>query len=248
MSAARPAPPAERYGSLDVQHILTTIHLLEQRIRERFPGAGLADVCGTLERLGTKARDAQEWLRRPNYALRTLTGALIVLIVAGLLVTVYGLSFPEEPIAWNEFVQALEAGINDVVLVGLGIYFLTSLERRLKRRRVLLAIHELRSLAHIVDMHQLTKDPAHGRRIVSDTASSPTRTLQPADLARYLDYCSEMLSLTGKVAALYIQSLQDDVVLAAVNEVEALTTGLSGKIWQKLVILESWRPSPPVPQ
>ena len=46
-----------------------------------------------------------------------------------------------------------------------------------------------------------------------------------------------MLSLTGKVAALYAQSLHDSVVLSAVNEVESLTTGLSRKIWQKIMIL-----------
>ncbi len=35
------------------------------------------------------------------------------------------------------------------------------------------------------------------------------------------------------------RELDDDVVLAAVNEVETLTTGLSRKIWQKLMILET---------
>jgi len=60
-----------------------------------------------------------------------------------------------------------------------------------------------------------------------------------ATLSRYLDYCSEMLSLTGKIAALYVQTYDDGVALAAVNEVEGLTTGLSRKIWQKLMILET---------
>jgi len=63
------------------------------------------------------------------------------------------------------------------------------------------------------------------------------RALTPFELARYLDYCSEMLSITGKIAALYAQDLEDGVVLAAVDEVEDLTTGLSRKVWQKLMIL-----------
>ncbi|HEX2095240.1 MAG TPA: hypothetical protein VHG28_22780 [Longimicrobiaceae bacterium] len=54
---------------------------------------------------------------------------------------------------------------------------------------------------------------------------------------RYLDYCSEMLSLDSKLAALYAQNLHDPVVLAAVDEVEMLTTGLCGKIWQKIVMI-----------
>ena len=61
--------------------------------------------------------------------------------------------------------------------------------------------------------------------------------MSAADLARYLDFCSEMLSLTGKVAALYVQNFEDSVALQAVNEIEDLTTGLSRKIWQKLTIV-----------
>jgi hypothetical protein len=57
-------------------------------------------------------------------------------------------------------------------------------------------------------------------------------------LIRYLDYCSEMLSLTGKIAALYAQNFRDAVVLSAVNELENLTTGLSRKIWQKIMIVD----------
>jgi hypothetical protein len=59
------------------------------------------------------------------------------------------------------------------------------------------------------------------------------------ELARYLDYCSEMLSLISKLAALYVQSFDDGTVLAAVSDVQGLTNGLSGKIWQKIVILDT---------
>jgi hypothetical protein len=62
------------------------------------------------------------------------------------------------------------------------------------------------------------------------------------ELSRYLDYCSEALSLTGKVAALYLKGFDDPVALQAVNEVEDLTTGLARKIWQKLTILYSMSP------
>ena len=116
-----------------------------------------------------------------------------------------------------------------LVLVGAAIFFLATLESRIKRRRALRALRELRSIAHIIDMHQLTKDPER---------TQPTeREMTAADLARYLDYCSEMLSLTGKVAALYVQNFEDGVALQAVNEIEDLTTGLSRKIWQKLTIV-----------
>jgi hypothetical protein len=59
------------------------------------------------------------------------------------------------------------------------------------------------------------------------------------ELGRYLDYCTELLSLISKIAALYVQRFDDEVTLGAVNEVESLTSGLSKKIWQKIMILDS---------
>jgi len=92
-------------------------------------------------------------------------------------------------------------------------------------------------MAHIIDMHQLTKDPERAVGQGPATESSPQLQLSSFELGRYLDYCREMLSLTGKVAALYVQDFEDGVALQAVNEIEDLTTGLSQKIWQKMMIL-----------
>jgi hypothetical protein len=64
------------------------------------------------------------------------------------------------------------------------------------------------------------------------------RLLTPPQLARYLDYCSEMLALTSKLAALHAQHLQDPVVLNAVNDIESLAADLVRTIWQKLTILD----------
>jgi hypothetical protein len=75
------------------------------------------------------------------------------------------------------------------------------------------------------------------------TASSPERTLSEFELRRYLDYSCELLALVGKVAALYAEGLADPVVLDAVDDLEELTAGLIGKIWQKLVMMDRWRPS-----
>ena len=86
-------------------------------------------------------------------------------------------------------------------------------------------------------MHQLTKDP-EPFLTRSSTVSSPQRVFTRFELARYLDYCSELLSLTSKLAALHVQCLNDPVVLNAVNDVEILAANLSGKIWQKIMILD----------
>ena len=66
---------------------------------------------------------------------------------------------------------------------------------------------------------------------------SPDRTMTQFELTRYLDYCAEMLSLIGKLAALYADRVRDSVVIASVNDVENLTAGLGRKIWQKITII-----------
>src|SRR3989304_6144252 len=53
------------------------------------------------------------------------------------------------PLPLHELVQTLEAGVNDLVFVAIGIFFLVTLESRIKRRRALAAIQELRSIAPV---------------------------------------------------------------------------------------------------
>jgi len=74
-----------------------------------------------------------------------------------------------------------------------------------------------------------------------DTASSPERTMTSDQLGRYLDYCSELLSLLGKLAALFPQRFDDNVVLEAASDIENLTIGLSRKVWQKITVLQGHR-------
>ncbi len=118
--------------------------------------------------------------------------------------------------------------------------FLLTAEIRIKRRRALDATHELRALAHVVDIHTLTMDPDCLLAEAEDTDSSPKRELTPFQMSRYLDYCSETLSLIGKIAALYAEYIVDSVALDAIESIEILTTNLSRKIWQKILML---RPS-----
>lgn len=123
------------------------------------------------------------------------------------------------------------------VLIGAAVFFPVSVDARLKRRRGLRALHELRAIAHIIDMHQLTVDPEHLLSGSRGTPTSPRREMSAAELGRHLGYCSEMLALTGKVATIYVAEFDDPVVLDAVAEVENLTTGLSRRVWQKRMVL-----------
>jgi hypothetical protein len=229
------------YSSLDPEKIIKTSRLLEKRISERFPDAGLVGVARELNALAESTRIDAKKLEEPIVWVRWAT-ALSVFI--GILVFFFigrFLTFDRIDTGAFNFVQGVEAMINAIVLVGIGLLTIAKSEERIKRKRVLSGLHSLRSLIHIIDMHQLTKDPIFTRGDFSPTASSPERTFSPALLVRYLDYCSEMLSISGKVAALYAQSVPDTEVVTAVNDVEALGANLSRKIWQKIMLIEPER-------
>jgi len=231
------------FRKLDPEQIVETANRLERRIEERFPGAGLASLARELTQVTREARALSLWLAAPNKPLRAGVGLAILALFAIVLGAGATLRGETGPHSWADWVQSLEALVNDGVFVGIAVYFLLGLEARHKRARALEALHVLRSLAHIVDMHQLTKDP---ERIVSggpSTPSSPARKMSAFELTRYLDYSTELLAIISKVAALYVQELADPVIVSAANAVEELAVNLSRAIWQKIVILD--RVTPP---
>ena len=59
-----------------------------------------------------------------------------------------------------------------------------------------------------------------------------------SEMAQYLDYCTEMLSLVGKTAALFAEDTTDGDVLDAVEGIETLTSDMARKVWQKIAIIQ----------
>ena len=217
--------------------IVQTIELLELRIQERFPNANLVKLCDDFLIISRNSSKNIEWLAKPDFGWRFLSFLIIVLGVALIVYTFSLAEFGQNKITFTYIITLAEAAVNNLVLLGAALFFLFTLETRVKRSKALNQLNQLRALAHVVDMHQLTKDPNMRGEQHLRTDSSPKRELSNFELKRYLEYCSEMLSLIGKVAALYAQNLPDDVVINSANDIEVLTTGLSQKIWQKLTIL-----------
>jgi hypothetical protein len=237
---------ARTYRSLDPQRVIETISTLQQRITERFPGAGLGGVCAELNAIAQHNSQRAEAIGRRNILLRAfvfvvLAGGVWLLVRIAMLISISASTTADSVYS---VLQGIEAAMNIIVLMGAALFFLVTIEDRLKRRRALTALHELRSIVHVIDMHQLTKDPSAVVRVGGKTPSSPARTLSRFEVARYLDYCSEMLSLTSKVAVLYAQAFPDPVVTEAVSDIERITAGLSQKIWQKIMILEAFGAEP----
>lgn len=225
------------YRRLDEEKTIETISILSKRIKERFPKSGLNCVCEELIVIAKESKDRAAWFSKPNWGVRIIVGFIILASLGLLIYSSSYIKVSAKVFTWGEAIQIMEAGMNNLILIGAALLFMVSFEIRMKRKRALSALYELRAIAHVIDMHQLTKDPSRVfvKQVV--TPSSPISTLTPYELTRYLDYSSEMLSLVGKIAAIYSENLKDQLVVSAVNDVENLTTGLSRKIWQKIVIL-----------
>ena len=227
------------FRTLDPAQILTTAERLEARVRERFPNRGLAQVAGEVTSLSRGIKAEVEVLTPPIWWLRALV-ALVVLAGAAVFLWV-GSILPLRDVGQEAMgsVQNIEAAINTALLAGLGLVTLVRLEARVKGQRVARGLHALRSVIHVIDMHQLTKDPVTLSPDFTPTEASPARDLTAVEMSRYLDYCSELLALTGKLAALYSQAVPDEGVAQAVTDIELLGSSLSRKIWQKIGMIDA---------
>jgi len=243
---------------LQADRVVDTIEILQKRIGERFPqGTGLFTVCGQILEIARRDSDLATRLARPYVLLRMIVGlamlaAFVLVAVVMVLVLFVPLVFTqsgpgapflaEHPLV--QFLLGVEAALQLAIFIFAGIRLLPGSEAYVKRRRALPALRALRSIVHVIDMHQLTKDPSKfivGTGGEGRTGSSPAFELSEFQMTRYLDYCSEMLSLTSKVAALFGQAINDEVVAEVVSEIERLSGGLSQKIWQKIMILQRLR-------
>jgi hypothetical protein len=234
-----------RYRHLDTQRIIETIRALRCRIEDRFPGSSLGQLAEELLQVSQQAVERSKWMQQPNMPLRISIG-ILVFVIPSLFILLLSTLKQFQVTELSNFLQELDAGISSIVFIGAAIVFLVNWERRMKRARALEAIHELRALAHILDMHQLTKDPeSHFKDSRPDALPPGERRLTPAQLSRYLDYCVDALALISKIGALYSENFQDSVLLEAVDDLEDLTSGLSQKIWQKIMLLERMADPPP---
>jgi hypothetical protein len=235
------------YRAINAGSVIDTIDRLQRRIDDRFANRGLAQVCREVGLVARKDRDRVLKLQEPYGWVRAGVFSVLGLGVISLFFLIREVKLPsllrmlgpgDEEGAALTLLQGVDSAVNILVLLGVGVFFLLRHEERDKQRMAMEDLYELRSLAHVIDMHQLTKDPTTLLAPKNRTPSSPQEGMTTYELVRYLDYCSELLSLVAKVAALYAQDVRDPVVIESVSDLEAMTTNLSRKIWQKIAVVE----------
>ncbi|MGE8941145.1 hypothetical protein ACO2I3_04465 [Leptospira interrogans] len=226
------------YRELNPDSIIRTIRAIQERINEPFPCSGLSRVCGELLCVAGDAKKRLSEAEQPDLGLRSLVIALLVSGSGGLafiIAMIWNAKANEDSL--YGIVQGLEASMNIFVLVGAAVLFLLTLESRHNRARALKHLHELRSIIHVIDMHQLTKYSSDDSTITTCSVSQERR-LNLSEVSLYLRYSSDLLSLAAKIAALYAQGVKDTSVIETTSDLQQLATNLSNKIWQKIEVVE----------
>ena len=156
---------------------------------ELFPNNGIAQVSRALADLSEKHTDYAAKAASRNWPMQIVS---VLIVLAGLATAGWGvwqvLQLFGMDVREIGSVQGLDSVLNIMIVTGAAIWFVLNLETRQRQARVLARLHELRALAHVIDMHQLRKDPTTYYR--EPTAHSPNRDLSESNLMAYLDYCA----------------------------------------------------------
>jgi hypothetical protein len=212
--------PDDRH--LDPAKLISTSNTLAGWIDRDFNHAHLSVVAANVQRLTQEAVVTAERIRRPIWPLRVGIWGLCLVFVAGAVHQLVSHRF-------DEVLHFLDETKGAVLYLGGFLLGFITLEVRLKRRRAIKAVNELRAVAHIVDMHQLAKDQAIGEF---------REQTSPEKMESYLHACIALLALLSKIGQLYVEHFPDTVATQAVNEFEMIATGLSNKIWMKILSLQ----------
>ncbi len=207
---------------LDPAKLIKTSDNLAAWIDRDFNHSHLSVVAANVQRLTQEAVVTAQRIRRPIWLLRIGIWGLCLAFVAG---AVHQLVTHR----LDEILHFLDETKGAALYLGAFLLAFITLEVRFKRRRAIKAVNELRAVAHIVDMHQLAKD---------QTIEEFREHTTPEQMERYLHACIALLALLSKIGQLYVEHFPDTVATQAVNEFEMIATGLSDKIWMKILSLK----------
>ncbi|MET0385912.1 MAG: hypothetical protein ABW321_08130, partial [Polyangiales bacterium] len=103
------------FRRLDAARIVDTARRLQLRIGERFPGSGLSRVASDITAVAEEATALVDWLGRPHRAMQALAIGGTLLVVLSVAAALVQLRIDAGVRSWAEWVQTIEAFVNDLV-------------------------------------------------------------------------------------------------------------------------------------
>ncbi len=212
---------------LDPAKIIETADHLARRVSEKLLESTLAGLAAELAQVARQTEERAREARRPILAIRIAS----ILAVCG---TLLGLWYLARHIhaRWEfgtitEVFEATDAGFNLLVILAGALWSFLTLEARIKRRKALGSIEQLRDFIHVIDITQLYYTP-------DLYYPNPANSLSSLNIDyTYLLFCTEMLTLISNLAPLYSRGAAGDSILRAVADVEMLANAISAKLLSK---------------
>ena len=211
---------------LDPARIIETAENLAQEIGESLPGSNLAGLAAELARIARDTDQRIQQARRPILAIRFASVTAIGSCLLGLWYLLHHTRTRWEFNTVTELFEATDAGFNLLVVLAGALWFFITLEARLKRKKVLGSIQELRELIYVIDLTQLYYTP----ELYKHDAPNPRASWSVGH--SYLLSCTQMFGVISNLAALYTRGSEDSILRAAFD-VEMLANAVAAKLLSK---------------
>jgi hypothetical protein len=206
---------------LDPARIIKTAENLAQRVKDSLPGSGLADLAVELAGIAHATNEHARQIRRPIYAIRAASWLAVSASLLGLWYLVTHIRT-----RWDFMtISELFAGTNLLILLAGALWFLINIEERVKRKKALAFIGELREFIHVIDVTQLYHTPELYK-------ANPAASRTPLNHTYFL-FCTEMLAVISNLAPLYARGVSGDSIWRATSEVEMLANAIAVKLVSK---------------
>lgn len=222
-----------------IQHekIVASLAQLAQRIEERFPNSGLLQLTQEIQSEVKGIPDSFVVISQSPRAFGFFKFLVIALVIGAIAGMVSQIEMTQDFWTAGVFSQVLASLVQLAVYVGILILFVFTFEKKVKTKKALACMNAYREFAHLIDLHQLAKDPTTFLKNYQPSSASRKNDLGKFLMSRYLAYCNELLSFLGKATALYVHQFPFEPLMSAADQIEDLTTGLSIRIWQKNSVL-----------
>jgi hypothetical protein len=223
---------------LDPAKIILTAENLARRVSERLPKSTLAGLAADLAEIARLTDERARLARRPIHLIRGagwLAGALGVLglwYFVGRIQT-HLINAHLEFGTITDLFESADAGFNILVALAGALWFLVTMEARVKRKQALEHIGELLEFIQLIDVTQLYYTPE-----LYQSNFSPDSAQSKFDHT-YLLFCNEMLGLIGNLAPLYNRGNMDDSVWRATSDVVMLANAIQGRLFAKSEAIRS---------
>lgn len=222
-----------------------TASRLVERIQQRFGDDPLTDIARQVLDVAKMSEKRIARALRVGFFIRMLTWPLVLAAGVGIAWWVKSLNLTLRVNDAGDLAQSLDSVFQLLLVLGAGGWFLLSIGTKAQRRSLFKALQELHALTQVIDLVQLDKDPDR-LHFSSDQRTPTSPTLGKANtaflLGRYLDYCSELLSVLSKIACLYRERVSDEAVLSRLGDFDRLSNQLRANIGSKMGLIVPSQP------